>query len=105
MEPGTDLFTARIREFPQLVNNCHCSYISAWGKQSLRHVAEAVLGKTGVASPGGRRHLETAITACVEIHQSMDAVAGALQEVEGGFQVLKRPFKALSFGDGPLRSA
>lgn len=68
MSPIGEIFRARLRQFPALVNCCTIDWFSEWPDEALRSVANALLGDTDLDDPALVNGL---VESFVDVHQSV----------------------------------
>ncbi|XP_070580015.1 dynein axonemal heavy chain 1-like isoform X2 [Ptychodera flava] len=75
MSPIGEIFRARLRQFPSLVNCCTIDWFSEWPNDALQSVARTFLSEIPDIEQGDDETTEKVIaglvTMCVEIHQSV----------------------------------
>lgn len=69
MSPIGEIFRARLRQFPSLVNCCTIDWFSAWPEEALRSVASTFLGEIPELEDSSA--MEGLVTICGVIHQSV----------------------------------
>lgn len=69
MSPIGEIFRARLRQFPSLVNCCTIDWFSAWPEEALRSVASTFLGEIPELEDSSA--MEGLVSICGEIHQSV----------------------------------
>eukprot|EP00048_Salpingoeca_helianthica_P012917 m.190889 g.190889 ORF g.190889 m.190889 type:complete len:3952 (+) comp15437_c5_seq39:290-12145(+) len=68
MSPIGEVFRARLRQFPALVNCCTIDWFSEWPDEALRSVAHSLLGDTDLDDPALVAGL---VESFVDVHQSV----------------------------------
>uniref|UniRef100_A0A8C5T8B7 Dynein axonemal heavy chain 1 n=1 Tax=Malurus cyaneus samueli TaxID=2593467 RepID=A0A8C5T8B7_9PASS len=70
MSPIGEVFRARLRQFPSLVNCCTIDWFNEWPAEALQNVASSILGEIPLLG-SGNEDFEGMIQVCVAIHQSV----------------------------------
>ncbi|NWH35887.1 DYH1 protein, partial [Chloropsis hardwickii] len=70
MSPIGEVFRARLRQFPSLVNCCTIDWFNEWPAEALQNVASSFLSELPLLG-SGNDDLDGMIQVCVAIHQSV----------------------------------
>ncbi|NXM42418.1 DYH1 protein, partial [Gymnorhina tibicen] len=70
MSPIGEVFRARLRQFPSLVNCCTIDWFNEWPAEALQSVASSLLSEIPLLG-SGNEDLNGMIQVCVAIHQSV----------------------------------